>query len=273
LAFDPDKAGLFSTLSILIVSFFSKETRLNMRKFISILRDTGEGLLEIGAICAAVGLVIGVVSLTGLGFSFSYFLLSVSGGSVFILLSLGAIGAIILGMGIPVTASYLLMVILIAPALTQLGMEPLNAHLFVLYFAVMSFLTPPVCLSVYAAASIGKADMLETALQAIRLGIAAFIVPFIFAYHPALLLQGTFFKVVEATVTALIGIALIAVAVEGYLFRPLDWLKRIFICGGGLLSLIPGWKTDLLGLAIALPIVFWEWRTNQLIKKTKASPP
>ena len=273
LVFDADKAGLFTTASVLIISFFNRETRPNVRKFISILRDTGEGLLEIGVICAAVGLIIGVVSLTGLGFSFAWFLVSVSGGNVFILLVLAAVGAIILGMGVPLTASYLLMVILIAPALTRLGIPPLSAHMFVFYFAVMSFLTPPVCLAVYAAASIGKANMLKTGFQAVRLAIGAFIVPFIFAYHPALLLQGSFFEVVEATVTALIGIALIATAVEGYLFRPLNWLRRVLLCGGGLLSLIPGWKTDLLGLAIALPIVFWEWKANQLIKKSKASPP
>jgi TRAP-type uncharacterized transport system fused permease subunit len=170
-------------------------------------------------------------------------------------------------MGMTVTAAYLLMVILIAPALTTLGIPPLNAHLFVFYFAVMSFLTPPVCLAVYAAASIGKADMLKTAYAAIRLAIAAYIVPFIFAYHPALLLQGSFFEVLEACVTALIGIGLVALSVEGYLYRPLNLLKRIFLCGGGILSLIPGWKTDLLGLAIALPVILWEWKANRLVKK------
>ena len=269
IALDADKAGLYSAVSVLIVSFFNRETRPDIKKFISILKDTGEGMLDIGVICAAVGLIIGVVSITGLGFTFSFILVSLAGGSVFILLVLSAIGAIILGMGIPVTASYLLMVILIAPALSQLGMAPLNAHMFVFYFAVMSFLTPPVCLAVYAAASIGRADMLKTAWQAMRLAIAAFIVPFIFAYHPALLLQGSFFEVIEAVVTALIGIGLIAVAVEGYLFSQLNWIKRVLIAGGGLLSLIPGWKTDLIGLAIAVPIIFLEWRAYRLFRKSK----
>lgn len=272
LGLDADKAALYSAASVLIISFFQKETRPNIRKFIAILRDTGEGMLEIGVISAAAGLIIGIVSITGLGFTFSSTLVSVAGGSTFILLALAAAGAIILGMGMTVTAAYLLMIILIAPALTTIGMAPLNAHLFVFYFAVMSFLTPPICLAVYAAASIGKADMLKTGYAAIRLAIAAYIVPFIFAYHPALLLQGSFFEVLEAVVTALIGIGLVAIAVEGYLFRPLDWLKRVLLSGGGILSLIPGWKTDLLGLAIALPIVFWEWKANRLIKKSKSPP-
>lgn len=266
LGLDADKAALYSAASVLIVSFFQKENRPSIKKFMAILKDTGEGVLEIGVISAAAGLIIGIVSITGLGFTFSSTLVSVSGGSTFILLTLAAAGAIVLGMGMTVTAAYLLMVILIAPALTTLGMAPLNAHLFVFYFAVLSFLTPPICLAVYAAASIGKADMLKTGYAAIRLAIAAYIVPFIFAYHPALLLQGSFFEVLEAVVTALIGIGLVAVAVEGYLFRRLNLLKRILLCGGGILSLIPGWKTDLLGLAIAIPIVFWEWRVNRLIK-------
>ncbi len=264
---DADRAGLYSVVSILIVSFFRKETRPDLQKCIRILRDTGEGMLEIGVISAAAGLIIGIVSITGLGFTFSSTLVKAAGGSTFILLVLAAVGAIILGMGMTVTAAYLLMVILIAPALTTLGIPPLNAHLFVFYFAVMSFLTPPVCLAVYAAASIGKADMLKTGYAAIRLAIAAYIVPFIFAYHPALLLQGSFFEVLEACVTALIGIGLVALSVEGYLYRPLNLLKRIFLCGGGILSLIPGWKTDLLGLAIALPVILWEWKANRLVKK------
>jgi len=272
LGLDADKAGLYSAASVFIISFFQKETRPNIRKFIAILRDTGEGMLEIGVISGAAGLIIGIISITGLGFTFSSTLVSVSGGSTFVLLSLAAAGAIVLGMGMTVTAAYILMVILIAPALTTLGMAPLNAHLFVFYFAVMSFLTPPICLAVYAAASIGKADMLKTGFAAIRLAIAAYIVPFIFAYHPALLLQGSFFEVLEAVVTALIGIGLIAIAVEGYLFRPLGWLKRVLLSGGGLLSLIPGWKTDLLGLAIALPIiVFWEWKAYRLMRKSKVA--
>ena len=260
---DGDKAGLYAAASVLIISFFKKETRPNFTKLISILKDTGEGMLEIGVISAGAGLIIGIISITGLGYTFSSTLISLSGGNTFLLLVLAAAGAVVLGMGMTVTAAYLLMVILIAPALTTTGVAPLNAHLFVFYFAVMSFVTPPVCLAVYAAASIGKADMFKTGYQAIRLSIAAYIVPFIFVYHPALLLQGNVIDVVVAAVTAFIGIALVAVAVEGYLFRPLDWVRRILICGGGILSLIPGWETDLLGLAIALPIVFWEWKKNR----------
>jgi TRAP-type uncharacterized transport system fused permease subunit len=177
------------------------------------------------------------------------------------------VGAIILGMGMTVTAAYLLMVILIAPALIQLGVAPLNAHLFVFYFAVMSFLTPPICLAVYAAASLAGADMMKTAYQAIKLGIAAYIVPFLFAYHPSLLLQGSLMDIIHATMTALIGISLLAIGVEGFLFRKLVWFKRVFLILGGLGCMIPGWRSDVIGLVIGIPILFWEWNANRRVKK------
>lgn len=266
---DADKAGIYATASVFLIGFILIKDKINFKKTFQILKETGEGMLEIGVICAAAGIIIGVVSLTGLGFTFSQVLVNISGGSTIILLILAAIGAIILGMGMTVTAAYIFMVILIAPALMQLGMEQINAHLFVFYFAVMSFLTPPICLAVYAAASLAGADIMKTALQAIRLGIAAYIVPFIFAYHPALLLRGNFLEVILAVLTSIIGISLIAISIEGYLFRQLKWLKRIIIFSGGVLSLIPGWETDLLGLMISIPFIFQEWNNNRKTKLFK----
>jgi TRAP-type uncharacterized transport system fused permease subunit len=225
--------------------------------------ETGEGMLEIGVICSAAGLIIGIVSLTGLGFTFSQALVSLSGGSTLLLLILGAVGAIILGMGMTVTAAYLLMVILIAPALIQLGVAPLNSHLFVFYFAVMSFLTPPICLAVYAAASLAGAEMMKTAYQAIKLGIAAYIVPFLFAYHPSLLLQGGFLEVIHAVLTAMIGIGLVAIGIEGFLFRELNWLKRVLLILGGIGCMVPGWRSDAIGLLIGIAILFWEWKKKR----------
>jgi len=224
-------------------------------------------MLEIGVISSAAGLIIGIVSLTGLGFTFSQVLVNLAGGSTLLLLILGAVGAIILGMGMTVTAAYILMVILIAPALIQLGVAPLNAHMFVFYFAVMSFLTPPICLAVYAAASLAGADMMKTAFQAIKLGIAAYIVPFLFAYHPSLLLQGNIIEVIHAVITAIIGISLVAIGIEGFLFRKLNWVKRVLLILGGLGCMIPGWRSDLIGLVMGIPIIFWEWKANRLVKK------
>jgi TRAP transporter 4TM/12TM fusion protein len=264
---EADRAGLYATASVFFICCLRREDRLDLKRIAKILKETGEGMLEIGVICSAAGLIIGIVSLTGLGFTFSQALVSLAGGSTLLLLILGAAGAIILGMGMTVTAAYLLMVILIAPALIQLGIAPLNAHLFVFYFAVMSFLTPPICLAVYAAASLADADMMKTAFQAIKLGVAAYIVPFLFAYHPSLLLQGNILEIIHATITAMIGISLVAVGIEGFLFRELNWLKRVLLILGGLGCMIPGWKSDLIGLALGIPIVILEWKANRLVKK------
>jgi TRAP transporter 4TM/12TM fusion protein len=260
---EADRAGLYATASVFLICFLRRHDRLNFKKTLKILRETGEGMLEIGVICSAAGLIIGIVSLTGLGFTFSQALVSLAGGSTFILLILGAVGAIILGMGMTVTAAYLLMVILIAPALIQLGVAPLNSHLFVFYFAVMSFLTPPICLAVYAAASLAGAEMMRTAYQAIKLGIAAYIVPFLFAYHPSLLLQGSYLEVIHAVLTAMIGISLVAIGIEGFLFRELSWMKRVLLILGGLGCMVPGWRSDVIGLVIGIPILLWEWKKNR----------
>jgi TRAP transporter 4TM/12TM fusion protein len=257
---EADRAGLYATASVFLICFLRKNDRLNLTKVARIFKETGEGMLEIGVICSAAGLIIGIVSLTGLGFTFSQALVSLSGGSTLLLLILGAVGAIILGMGMTVTAAYLLMVILIAPALIQLGVAPLNSHLFVFYFAVMSFLTPPICLAVYAAASLAGAEMMKTAYQAIKLGIAAYIVPFLFAYHPSLLLQGSCLEVIHAVLTAMIGISLVAIGIEGFLFQELSWMKRVLLILGGLGCMVPGWRSDVIGLVIGIPIILWEWK-------------
>lgn len=270
---EADRAGLYATASVFLICCLRKEDRLGLIRLIKILKETGEGMIEIGIVCCAAGLIIGIVSLTGLGFTFSQALISLAGGSKLLLLVLGAAGAIILGMGMTVTAAYILMIILIAPALIQLGIPPLSAHLFVFYFAVMSFLTPPICLAVYAAASLAGADMMKTAFQAIKLGIAAYIVPFLFAYHPSLLLQGNIFDILHAVMTAMIGISLLAIGAEGFLFRELNWVKRGLLILGGLGCLIPGWRSDIVGLIVGIPIVLLEWKRIRVVKKTDVSLP
>ncbi|HEY5572998.1 MAG TPA: TRAP transporter fused permease subunit, partial [Anaerolineales bacterium] len=175
---EAEVAGLYATGAVFLVSFLKKASRVTFRKLLIILEKTGESLLEIAVVSAVAGLIIGIVALTGLGFTFSRAVVSMAGGNFFLLLVLAAVAAGILGMGMTVTAAYILVVILVAPALVQLGIDPLTAHMFVFYFAVLSFLTPPVCLAVYAAAAIGGTNLLRTAFQAMRLAIVAYVVPF-----------------------------------------------------------------------------------------------
>jgi TRAP transporter 4TM/12TM fusion protein len=267
---EAERAGLISVLVTVILGFvLKKKTGTNFKKVVLMLRDTGKGLLEVGVTSGGAGLIIGVLSVTGLAFTFSAVLVSLAKGNVFLLLVLSAIGASILGMGMTVTASYLLMVVLAAPALVEMGISPHLAHLFVFYYGVLSFLTPPVCLAAYAAASIAGANMMKTALQSMKLGIAAYLVPFIFAYRPALLMKGTVFEVTEACFTAVIGVIFIGIAAEGYLFRNIGIMKRVVLFLGGIVTMVPGPLFSAAGLMISAPVLLMEWRMR---RKTPSLP-
>ena len=257
-------AGLVSIIVTVALGFMlRRRTGMDIKKLLWMFRDGGKGLLEVGVTCAGAGLIIGVLSVTGLAFTFSTFLITTAKGSVFLLLLLSAIGAAILGCGMPVTAVYLLMVVLAAPALVEMGISPLLAHLFVFYYGVLSFLTPPVCLAAYAAASIAGSNMAQTGFQAMKLGVAAYLVPFIFAYRPGLILQGSLSQIVEACIVACIAISLIAIGLEGFLFRPLHFWKRIVLFMGGILAMFPGIIFVTVAVCITLPVIFFEWRVRR----------
>jgi TRAP transporter 4TM/12TM fusion protein len=261
---EPEMAGLVSIIATVALGFMlRRRTGMSIKKLLWMFRDGGKGLLEVGVTCAGAGLIIGVLSITGLAFTFSTFLVSTAKGSVFLLLLLSAIGASILGCGMPVTAVYLLMVVLTAPALVEMGISPLLAHLFVFYYGVLSFLTPPVCLAAYAAASIAGSNMAQTGFQAMKLGVAAYLVPFIFAYRPGLILQGSLLQIVEACIVACIAISVIAIGLEGHLFRPLHLWKRIALFIGGILAMFPGIIFVTVAVCITLPIIFLEWRVRR----------
>ena len=261
---EAEMAGLVSIIATVGLGFMlRRRTGMSIKKLLWMFRDGGRGLLEVGVTCAGAGLIIGVLSITGLAFTFSTFLVSTAKGSVFLLLLLSAIGASILGCGMPVTAVYLLMVVLAAPALVEMGFSPLLAHLFVFYYGVLSFLTPPVCLAAYAAASIAGSNMAQTGFQAMKLGVAAYLVPFIFAYRPGLILQGSLLQIVEACIVAVIAITLIAIGLEGHLFRPLHLWKRIALFIGGILAMFPGIIFVTVAVCITLPMIFFEWRVRR----------
>jgi TRAP transporter 4TM/12TM fusion protein len=258
---EPESSGLMSIGACLVLAFIMKKrTGITFKKVFIMLKTAGSGLLEIGVTCGVAGIIIGTLSITGLGFSFSSLLVNLAQGNLFLLLLLAAIGASILGMGMTVTASYLLIAAIAAPALQKMGVQPLLAHFFVFYYGVLSFLTPPVCLACYAAASLAGTSMLKTAGQAMKLAVVAYLVPFIFAYKPALLLQGSIVEIVEAIVFAAVGVYFLARALEGYLFRPLGPVQRIVLAIGGVVIMVPGYAFDLIGILISIPIILYEWK-------------
>lgn len=255
---DAEYAGVYViAFSLLLGLFVLKNLRL--KNLFPIFSECGKLFIEICITCAGAGILIGILSVTGLAFSFSSLLVKLSHGKLLPLLFLTALGCAILGMGMPAVGSYLLMVTLAAPALIQLGVQPIVAHFFVFYYAVLSFLTPPVCLAAYAAAAIAEDSMLKTAYQAMKLGIVAYIVPFIFVFKPTLLFLGSPLEIIETFIFGVVGVWIMACGVEGFLFRNLGVLQRVILFLSGLTVLIPGITYDILGLTISLPIIVYEW--------------
>jgi TRAP transporter 4TM/12TM fusion protein len=240
----------------LVLSWLRADTRLDLKKIIGAMENGAKRTIEIAATCAAAGIIVGVLSLTGLGGKFSELLINLAGGNLLLTLIATMFVAIVLGMGMPTTAAYAIGASVLAPALIQLGVVPLAAHMFLLYFAVISAVTPPVALASFAAASVAKAPMWPTALQAVRLSIAGFLIPFMFVYGPAMLVgQGYWTYTVLALSTGVVGTLCLAAAVVGYLTRPTSLLERGLLLASALLLIWPQPATTLPGLALLATVV------------------
>jgi TRAP-type uncharacterized transport system fused permease subunit len=194
-------------------------------------------------------------------------LIDLAGGNIFLLLLLTAISSFILGMGMTSVPCYLILAVIVGPTLVSLGVPPIAAHLFFFYFGIVSFITPPVAVAAFIASGIAQSEPIMTGILATRLGIVTFVVPFIFVFEPALLLIGPATEIVIAAITASIGVSLLAVAVEGYVLRGLTWLERIPLAAASILLMIPGWRTDLAGVILALPILFLHVKKAKQVKK------
>lgn len=261
----------FYAIAILIgCSMIRKETRLTRKGFLDMLAATGRFMAEITAILAAIGLIIGAMSITGLGHSFSRELVAFAGGNLALLLIMGAATSAILGMGMTITACYVFLAIVLAPALIAIGLHPIAVHLFVMYWGMVSYITPPVALAAITASTISGGSALRTGLVAMRLGAVLYVIPFFFVLNPALILQAPIAQIAVAVPTALAGVALLASGLEGYLLGigRLGVALRVLTVGGGLLLLTPERITDIAGIAIlALLIIygFWRGRTTKKI--------
>ena len=213
-------------------------------------RDT----IQLVAVCACAGIIVGVVALTGIGGRFSEMILMVAGANQLAAVFFAALVALILGMGMPTTAAYAIAAAVIAPGLTKIGIPPLVAHMFIFYFAVISAITPPVALASFAAAGMAQADPWKTSWIALKMGLATFIVPFMFFYAPVLLMQGPWPEIIQATVTASIGVWFLAGSTEGWFGGKLAMPLRVLMFVAALCLIHPGTVTDLIGLAIGVPI-------------------
>jgi TRAP-type uncharacterized transport system fused permease subunit len=260
-------AGMVAVVATFAVAAFQRQTRAGAAAIWKSVEDTGRTMLDIVAITALAGIVIGTLNFSGFIFKISMLLVSVSGGHALLLLVLTALGCLFLGLPLPTTVVYVTLAVLVAPALVQVGILPLAAHLFLFYFGMISLITPPDCLPTYTAAAIARADFWKTGWTGMRLASVAYIVPFVFALQPALLLIGSVAQIVLAVVGAVIGVVLIAIASAGYLFRPLGPARRAVAGGAGLcLFGLPagGWGAGAaaLGLAAGTGLVLWEWNAR-----------
>jgi len=244
------QSAYLASVSILILSFFSKDTRLSLKGWMNLCVATAKNVLMVAACCACSGIVVGVLTLTGAGFSFMNAIMGLAGESLFILLVLLMITCMILGMGVPTAPAYIIVAALGAAGLIKVGVLPIAAHMFVLYFAVLSVITPPVCLASFAGAAVADADAMKTGFTALRLGIAAYIIPFMFVYEPALLLQGELSEIIPVCITSIIGIWALAGGSIGWLLVQANIVERAALCVGGVCMIYPGSMTDMLGIGL-----------------------
>ena len=250
------RAAIIATVLCIIVSMFDKEHRLTPMKFLDALANGAKNTLSIAIACGIAGIIAGVVTMTGLGQVFISAIVGISGGSLLIALFLTMICCIILGMGVPTTATYIIMATTCAPILTTgMGLNTICANMFVFYFGIVADITPPVALAAYAGSAIAKSNPMKTALNASKLAIAAFLIPYIFCLNPEMLLiDTTVISFIVIVITSFIGMFAIAAAIEGYMFTLLNPVFRILLAAAGLALIYPGWVTDVIGVAVVVII-------------------
>jgi len=265
--FTPMLACLYAIASVLPSSFLRKESRMGLRKILRALEAGARNMLPVAAACACAGIVVGIINLTGLGLKFTGIMLDVAGGSLAPALILTMITGIILGMGLPTTAAYIVQASLLIPALIKLGVPVIAAHLFVFYFAILSAITPPVAMAVYAAAGISGSNVWQTGLQAVRMGATGFIVPFMFVYGPSLLLMGNWLEIIMAIISASVGVILLSAGLMGWFVGETRLWQRGLLVLSAILLIKPGLTTDLVGAGIALIVGLWQTVEKKRVAK------
>ncbi|MGE0744869.1 MAG: TRAP transporter permease [Rhodospirillales bacterium] len=263
----PETAALYACAVLLLIGLFVgyRGRRMRLGDLPAMLAQTGVLVLDLVMIGAAVGLIIGILNQSGLGFALTLMLVNMGGGSLLLLLLLAGLVCFVLGMGMPTLAVYILVATLIAPAMVETGINPMAAHMFVLYLGMLSFITPPVCIAAFAAANLARADPMRTGFAATRFGWAAFVVPFLFVFEPSLILQGTALELVHDVGTAIAGVWIATMGIAGYSLRRIGWAARIGYTAAGLLllipaSLLPGDNvTTYVGVAAAAALLARDW--------------
>ncbi len=265
LGYTPLYAAVFSIFATIIVSWFSKDTRMGLAKILEALEEGAKGAVGVGIACVIIGVIIGTVSLTGLGLTFGYQVLQFAGeGQIYLAGLLVMVMSIILGMGVPGIAAYVIVATVAAPVLIKAGTTPMAAHMFVLIYASLSNITPPVAMSSYVAAGIANADQTKTSLVAVRLGLTGFLLPFFFLNNPLLLMQdGSTVRIIMAALSATLGVTCLASGLQGWLLTSTSWLERSLLIVAAFLTIEPSVGLDLVGIVIFIGVLLWQRLTKQ----------
>ena len=263
MGYSPMKAGFYAILLTFALSWVSSKTRMGLLDILAALEKGSKSALVVIAACATAGIIVGAVSITGLGLTFSRFVINISGENLLLLLILTACASIVLGMGMPTVSAYIILAVLGVPALTQLGVDLIAAHFFVFYFGVMSGLTPPVAITAFTTAGIAGSRPMATAFYSMRIGIGGFLIPFIFVYSPELLLQGdSVWQTALAVITAIISCYAFAIGIERFWVKRLNQLTRIIVLAAALLLIVPGYVGDIIGILVLIAIYISQKRTT-----------
>ncbi|MEM8664272.1 MAG: TRAP transporter fused permease subunit, partial [Pseudomonadota bacterium] len=262
------RAGTLAIAAAAAVSWLTP-SRMGPRRLFDALAVSTAMALQIIAVCAAAGIIVGVIALTGVGARFSALLLGLAEASTLLALFFAMIISIILGMGMPTTAAYAVAASVVAPGLTQLGVEPLVAHFFVFYFAVLSAVTPPVALAAYAGSAIAGSDPMRTSVESFRFALTAFIVPFMFFYNAALLGEGSAIQIAWTLVAASLGVWALSHGVQGWLFGRINVLVRVLLLGAALLMISGGLLEGALGIAAFVALVAYRWKVGEPPSRTR----
>ena len=258
-------AAALSIVATIVVGALNPKNRITLKKILEALEAGARGAITVACACAMAGIIAGCITVTGLASILINGIVSVAGNATIIGLVLTMLCCIVLGMGVPTTANYCIMASTCAPILTQLGFPAVAAHFFVFYFGIVADITPPVALAAYAGSAIAKSNPMKTGITATKLAIAAFIVPYIFAYNPAMLLEGVtgWYQVVQIALSALLGLFGVAAALNGHLFRKVPVVLRLALMAGGLCMMVPETLTDIVGFAAVAAVVIYQYVSNK----------
>jgi len=254
----PMKAAFWGLILLFAMAFLKKDSRPTPYSFFKMMEIAGRVIAPVSIACAAAGIIIGCVFASGVGLRLSSYIIELSMGYTFLALILTMVACTILGMGLTTTAVYVTVAALVIPTLIKLGISPMAAHMFALYFGCLSAITPPVAIGAYAAAGLADANPMRTGFIAWRLGLAGFIVPFMFVYAPEILLEGAWMRVLSTSVSAFIGIFCLASAVEGWMVRKTNLIQRLTLFSASILLIKPGLWTDMAGLILLAVVFIWQ---------------